>query len=134
MTDEDWFNFVAGGSPHVISVTRLPDELCRMIGCSNTLVRMEHSYALKCTHKHRLRPAYFPMLPIVIDLGFVISDRPGNLTFYFYEDVIFGGSLAATIKANRSGTELWVSTFHVASPKEAKRMSKKYRVIRPEKR
>jgi hypothetical protein len=94
---------------------------------------MRHDYALKCAQGHRLRAAYFPMLPIVIDVGRVISDRPSHLSFYFYEDVIFGGWMAATVKATQSGHELWVATFHIASAKEAKRMAKKYRVIRAEK-
>jgi hypothetical protein len=73
------------------------------------------------------------MLEAVIECGFVISDRPRHLSFYFYEDVIFGGWLAATVKATESGQELWVSTFHIAKPAEAKRMRKKYAVIREEK-
>jgi hypothetical protein len=73
------------------------------------------------------------MLPIVIDLGFVISDRPRHLTFYFYENVVFGGWLAATVKATESGHEIWLASFHIASAAEAKRMRKKYRVLREEK-
>ena len=44
--------------------------------------------------------------------------------FYWYENVVFGGWLTATIKANESGTELWVSTFHPSNAKEVKRMKK----------
>jgi hypothetical protein len=131
MTEEDWFNFVAGGNPPVVSVTRLPEHLCKSIGASTTLIRMRHDYALKCAHGHRLRSAHFPMLPIVIDLGFAISDRERHLSFYFYENVVFGGWMAATVKVTIQGTELWVATFHVASAKEAKRMAKKYTIIRP---
>jgi hypothetical protein len=39
--------------------------------------------------------------------------------------------MAATVKVTIQGTELWVATFHVASAKEAKRMAKKYSIIRP---
>lgn len=130
MKDVDWFRFVAGDGPDVISVTRLPNDLCRHIGCSSSLVRMRHDYALKCAHKHKLRAAHFPMLPIVIEHGFVISDKPRHLTFYLFENVVFGGWLVATIKATEANTELWVATYHVAKPAEAKRMRKKYRVIR----
>ena len=73
------------------------------------------------------------MLPVVIDCGFAVSDRAQHLTFYFYENVVFGGWMAATVKATNSGHELWVSTFHVASDKKAKRMRKKFAVLRPEK-
>ena len=131
MTEEEWFNFVGSGEPPIISVARLPVELCKQIGASTTLIRMRHEYALKCAQGHRLRAAHFPMLPIVIDLGFAISDRERHLSFYFHEDVVFGGWMTATVKATKPGSELWVATFHVASAKEAKRMTKKYRVIRP---
>jgi hypothetical protein len=133
MTDAEWFNFVAGGVPNIASVTRLPPDLCRTIGSSTSLVRFRHDYALKCAHKHHLRPIHFPMLPIVIDCGFVISDRQQHLNFYYYENVVFGGWLTATVKADQTGTELWVATFHPASAREAKRMVKKYKMIRAEK-
>jgi hypothetical protein len=133
MTEEEWFNFVASGEPEVVSVARLPPDLCRAIGSYTSLIRMRHDYALKAAQKHRLRAAHFPMLPIIIDLGRVICDRQSHLSFYFYENVVFGGWLAATIKASRQGTELWVATFHVASPAEAKRMVKKYGTIREQK-
>jgi hypothetical protein len=115
MTEEEWFTFVASGIPEIVSVARLPPDLCRKIGSHTSLIRMRHEYALRAAQKHRLRAAHFPMLPIVIDLGRVICDRPGHLTFYFYENVVFGGWLAATIKTIRTGTELWVATFHIAS-------------------
>jgi hypothetical protein len=133
MTESDWYNFVAGGTPDIVSVARLPPDLCKKIGSSTSLVRMQHYYALKSAQKHRLRAAHFPMLPIIIDLGRVISDRPQHLSFYFYEDVVFGGWLTATVKAAAMGTELWVATFHASNRKEAERMVKKYGVLRPEK-
>lgn len=73
------------------------------------------------------------MLPIIIDCGRVISDRERHLSFYFYENVVFGSWFSATIKVNQAGSELWVATFHFASSAEAKRMVKKYGVIREQK-
>ena len=73
------------------------------------------------------------MLPIMIDVGRVISDRERHLSFYFYEDVVFGGWFTATIKANQAGNELWVATFHIASAVEANRMAKKHKIIREQK-
>jgi len=133
MTEEEWFRFVAYGDPSHVSVGRLPETLCKRIGASTTLIRMRHDYALKSAQKHRLRAAHFPMLPIIIECGRVISDRERHLSFYWYENVVFGGWLAATIKCNEPGTELWVATFHVASAPEAKRMAKKHGIIREEK-
>jgi hypothetical protein len=61
------------------------------------------------------------MLPVAIACGRVISDKPGRLSFFFYENVVFGGWMQATIKIDKSGTELWVTTFHVASAAAADR-------------
>lgn len=94
---------------------------------------MRHDYVLKAIHNHRLRPAHFPLIPAVIFNGRVICDKPRHLTFLHYETAIFGGWLQVTVKSEGTGQELWISTFHVASAKEAKRMTKKYGVIRPEK-
>jgi len=94
---------------------------------------MRHDYALKSAIKHRLRAAHFPMLPVIIECGRVICDKAGHLSFFLYENVVFGGWLQATVKADNTGTELWVATFHVASANETKRMSKKYGIFRPEK-
>jgi hypothetical protein len=46
---------------------------------------------------------------------------------------MFGHWFQATIKRNERATELWVVTFHQASDKEVRRMTKKYGVLRPEK-
>ena len=134
MNDQDWLNFVAGGEPAVVSVARLPHDLCRVIGCSSSLIRMTHDYALKCAYKHRLKPHHFPMLPIVIECGRVICDRQRHLTFYYADSTVFGQWLAATIKTNKAGNELWVATFHFTSAAEAKRIAQKHGVIREQKR
>jgi hypothetical protein len=48
------------------------------LGASTSLVRMRHDYALKSAIKHRLRTAHFPMLPIIIECGRVVCDKPGH--------------------------------------------------------
>jgi hypothetical protein len=70
--------------------------------------------------------------PITIDLGRVVSDRPGQLTFFYFEPVVFGRWYQASIKRTKDGGELWLMTFHVASTKEVHRMSNKYQVLRAE--
>jgi hypothetical protein len=133
MTEEEWFHFIGSGAPRIVSVARLPPELYLKLGASNGLVKLRHDYALKIAHKHGFRPVHFPMLPIVIDCGRVLCDRPNHMSFFFYENVVFGGWLQATIKSARGGTELWVATFHPGNPKELRRLCKKHAVIREEK-
>ncbi|WP_445215573.1 hypothetical protein ACKWRH_24250 [Bradyrhizobium sp. Pa8] len=86
---------------------------------------MDHHYALKCTHKHRITPDHFQVLPATLTYGRVVADRSRHLSFFHF-DHIFGQWFQATIKTNLAGNELWVVTFHPASDKEVRRMLKKY--------
>jgi hypothetical protein len=133
MQPVDWFVFVASGVPKHVSVTRIGSDLCQSIGCSSDLVKMDHHYALKSTHKHRFQPDHFQVLTETIARGRVIADRQKHLTFFYLDRVMFGHWFQATIKRNERATELWVATFHQASEKEVLRMTKKYGVLRPEK-
>lgn len=73
------------------------------------------------------------MLPISIDMGRVVQQRDNHLSFFFYENVVFGGWVHSVVKTANHGNELWVATFHVSSAADAKRFAKKHGVIRPEK-
>ena len=50
----DWLQFVASGEPQIVTVARLPPDLCRIIGSDSSAVRLRHDYALKLHRKHRL--------------------------------------------------------------------------------
>jgi hypothetical protein len=83
MTVEEWLYFVGSGVPPAVPVATLSADLCRIIGSSSPTVRIRHDYALKLHRKHGFKIDEFPLLPITIDLGRVISDEPRRLTFYF---------------------------------------------------
>lgn len=121
----DWFVFIASGQPKHVSVTRISPALCAAIGCSSNLVRIDHRYALKSTHKHRLKPNHFLILEPTIRFGRVVIDKAKHLTF-FHLDYIHGQWFQASIKRNEAEDELWVVTFHPASDNEVRRMIKKY--------
>jgi hypothetical protein len=96
------------------------------------MVRIGHDYALKLHRKHGFNIDEFPLLPITIDLGRVISDQPRRLTFYFFEPVISQRWYQATIKSTIAGTEMWVVTFHAQDIWEISRMCRRCPVLRPE--
>jgi hypothetical protein len=126
----DWLQFVARGEPQVAVVAKLPPDLCWHIGASNSLVRMRHDYALKLHHKHKFTIDEFPLLPIAIDLGRVISDQTRRLTFYYFERVISNRWYQATIKTTRDGNEMWVMTFHAQNYAEVSSMCRRCPILR----
>jgi hypothetical protein len=126
----DWLQFVAFGEPPVIPVATLPSDLCRIIGSDTPLVRLRHDYALKFHRKHGFSIDEFPLLPIAIDLGRVISDKSFCLTFFYFERVISNHWYEATLKCVSNRTEIWVTTFHPTNYVEVKRMCKRCPVLR----
>jgi hypothetical protein len=132
MREDEWVHFFASGDPPIVAVTRLPTFLCDQIGAVTNLVRMKHPYALKALHKHNVEPHRLAMLPLTIDLGRAVKDRANALTFFFYENSIYGSWHHASVKTCANGTELWVSTFHYSDPEEIDRKCRKHGILRPE--
>jgi hypothetical protein len=133
MTEEEWHLFLYSGSPIIATVGTLHSDLCREIGASSPIIRMHHAYALKCSQKHGIDPYQFPMLPITIEFGRCICDHPQHLTFFHFDEVVFGSWFHATLKTDKSGTEIWVNTFHQTRPREVERKCSKSPILRPEK-
>ncbi len=121
----DWFVFIQSGEPKTVSVTRINAGLRALIGCSSDLVRIGHNYALKCTHKHRLTPDHFYVLPEVINHGRVIADKKHHLTFFYLDYITYKQWFQATIKCNEDQNELWVATFHAAKAADVRRLIKR---------
>jgi hypothetical protein len=133
MTEEEWHRFVWGCDPQIATLGELPRDLCRVIGSASPIIRMHHFYALKSSQKHGLEMRHFPMLPITIEFGRCVLERPGRLSFFHFDDVVFGSWFHAVLKTNGVGTEIWVMTFHSSRPGEVGRISRKGTIIRPEK-
>ena len=125
LTEEEWHRFLVSGDPQILAVCELPKDLCRTIGTSSPIVRMHHAYALKSCHKHGFDAYEFMSLPLTIDFGRCVCDREGYLTFFFFEQVVFGQWFHASLKRNKDGTEVWVTTFHHSRPGEVARRCKK---------
>lgn len=133
MNDEEWLRFATCGTPNVVSVTRLTSDLTLRLGSKTNLVRIRHDYALKATYKHRLLAHHFPMLPITIDLGRVVKNSKGQLSFFFYDRAMFQTWFQASLKTNAAGDEIWVMTFHKSRQDEVDRLTRRATLIRPEK-
>jgi hypothetical protein len=130
MTVDEWFQFIASGSPSEVIVGKLSADLCRVIGSDSSLVRIRHDYALKLHRKHNFPVEELPLLPIAIDLGRAISDQPRRLTFFFFERVISNRWYQATIKSTQDGREMWVLTFHLQDQAEVTRMCRRCPILR----
>jgi hypothetical protein len=130
MTEEEWAYFVASGTPNIVPVSRIPDWLMRRIGASTNLVQAHHFYIQKFLHHHGLSIGHLPLLPIVLDFGRVLQDRPGALTFLYFDEHVFGRWFHASIKAARNGSELWLMTYHVTQHRKVAKLSSKFPIAR----
>ena len=101
MTEEEWHRFVWGCDPQIVTLGQLPRDLWRAIGASSPLIRMEHYYARKCAFKHGFNTYHFPMLPVTIAVGRCVLERPGCLSFFCFDPVIFGKWFQVALKTDR---------------------------------
>jgi hypothetical protein len=132
MTESEWVEFAYKGFPHVASVGRLDAALCAELSASTNLVRIRHDYVCKLMHKHKWEPHRLAMMEICMAFGRVIRDRPWHLTFFHFDEIVYGGWHHLTIKSADHGHELWVATFHPQSPSEVKRLTARGTLIRSE--
>ena len=134
MTEEEWHRFVWGCDPQIVTIGELPRDLWLAIGSSSPLIRMEHYYARKCAFKHNFDSYHFPMLSITIEIGRCVLERPGCLSFFCFDPVIFGKWFQVALKTDqRTKTEVWVTTFHISRPSEVARITRKGSTLRTEK-
>jgi hypothetical protein len=73
------------------------------------------------------------MIEQALTFGRVISDRRWHLTFFHYDELVFGGWNQLTIKSASGGSEIWVATFHPISSVEVARECRRHPIIRPDK-
>jgi hypothetical protein len=92
MTEEEWFEFIQRGQPAMVSVGRLSQELCSVILCSTSLVRMDHDYALKALLKHAVLPHHFRFISWAIEGGTATHDKPNHLTFFWLDGMRVGST------------------------------------------
>jgi hypothetical protein len=130
VTEQEWVEFLALGLPQCVSVTRIPADLSRAVGCSSQLVQMHHAYVAKAHNKHAIDPYQLPMAKLTIDLGRAVLDKHGDLQFFYIEEVIFGKWFHVSVKANEACTELWVSSFHTSRPGEVARHTRRGAILR----
>lgn len=130
MTEDEWVHFVRTGKPLIASVGRLDNDLCAHLDAATDLVRVRHDYTLKMLHKHRVEPHHLPLIESCLAFGRAVADKKHHITFFYCDEIVFGGWYQLTIKAADYGTELWVATFHPQSVAEVIRRTKKYRLLR----
>src|SRR5215831_10843827 len=52
----------------------------------------------KWVHKHRIDSHHFPMLPITLEFGRCVLDERKDLTFFYFDEVVFGAWFQVTLK------------------------------------
>lgn len=132
MTEDEWWHFVASGAPPIVTVTQLPGLLCSAMRAHTSVVKIRHEYTLKILHKHGIQPDKLSMMTLTIEIGRAVLEPRGQcMSFFLFDDVVYGGWFHATIKATQLGDELWVSTFHPTRFEEVARITKRGRLLRP---
>jgi hypothetical protein len=133
VTEQEWIEFLITGIPQSVSITRMPEALSRVLGCSSQLVRMHHTYAAKAHIKHGIDAHRLPMVGTTIDLGRAVLDPRGHLQFFYFDETVFRKWFHAVVKPNVARSELWVSSFHLTKSNEVARHTRAGRVLRAEK-
>lgn len=82
--------------------------------------------------KHKWQPHRLAIMELCMEFGRVIREKPWHLTFFYYDDIVFGGWHHLSIKSADYGNELWVSTFHPQTSSEVKRLTGRGTLLRSE--
>ena len=122
------------GTPKIVPVRAISDDLCKAVKCDSPMVRFHHDYALKSQYKHKVPPARFIILADTLSFGRAVLDGHGHVSFFYYDHIMYGGWFHTSVKAISARSELWVQTFHPVRPKDVTRKTKKGTVLRYETR
>jgi hypothetical protein len=134
VTEDDWVKFVVMGTPKVVPVRAIQDDLCRALKCDSPMVRFHHNYAVKSQYKHNVPPPRFIMLPDTLTFGRAVLDKHGHISFFYHDHIVYGGWFHASVKGISSRTELWLRTFHPIGADEVHRKTRRGTVLRYETR
>jgi len=104
--------FLDGRLGQIQRIAFVPGEFSRQIGTLESNLLIDREYALKLQQKHRLRFEHFELIQPTIERGYCVIDGGGNLVFLYDDEDRFHTIFRLAVKTNRSGTELWVRTFH----------------------
>ncbi|WP_394888471.1 hypothetical protein ACG873_24950 [Mesorhizobium sp. AaZ16] len=129
----EWHRFANGDFLEPIRVCRLAPEFVNLLGAKEDRILIHPGVAPKLVFKHKLTAFQMPMIPIAADLGAVVQDRNGALSFFYDDQNVFGKIFHLAVKTTSERHEIWISTFHKIRNDEYVRRLKKGRLVRPQK-
>lgn len=127
----DWERFYRVGHGSAITIAQLSQEMADHLGASSRAVTVHHDVLRKAVEKHSLTPAHFPMIFETVDLGRALADRDKHVTFFYFEEYVFGRWFQVTVKCGGEARRLFVATFHKQKAEEVARKTRKFVVLRP---
>lgn len=131
MNVRDWKSFIRDGTGTTLRLAQVSDEMAAAVGASDNIVRMEHSYAVKCAEKHGMLPEHFPALDDTIDRGAVLLDGTRHLVFFWFDDFVWKRWFRVTVKRCDAERRLWFSTFHKTEFEQVRGKMRRLAVLRP---
>lgn len=130
MSRIDWFRFANGGVSNPVRICRLAPNLVRALGADDDRVLLHPHYAPKLVFKHKMRSDHLPLLALSAELGTVVQNKPGTLSFFYDDTVVFGKLFHMALKTTTERHEIWVCTFHPIRNTEYTRRIKNRKLIR----
>lgn len=113
-----------------ICVGIMPIELARTVRSKVRIIRLYSGTAKKICFEHKILPEHFAIIPLMMEMAWVGSDRKRHMTFLYYDEHVFNKTFKLVIKSNRQGRELIVATFHKIESDHIRRLRRRCAKIR----
>lgn len=113
-----------------IGVGIMPVELARAVRSRVRIIQLYSGTANKICFEHKILPEHFAIIPLMMEMAWVGSDRQRHMTFLLYDQHVFNKTFKLVIKSNRQGRELIVATFHKIEAVHVGRLKRRCAKIR----
>jgi hypothetical protein len=125
LSHRQYIRFLNGGVTNVAIIAFLPGELAAYVPTLSTDVRIGGEYARKIWEKHRLGHQALGLVQIIINAGWCVKSRPGQLDFFYVDNRWPSKHYVLGVKSAKRGQETWITTLHPTDERDMRRRLKK---------
>lgn len=132
MYPRDWKKWLATGSPDkLVDIAQLPKPLQVYLNAPSEKVFMRRDYVQKAVTKHAIPFEHFYLIADTIGRGQAIPDKPGHLTFFYFDNPDTQRWFQASIKCCAATRVNVVTTFFHQNQSEVRRRLRRVAPIWP---
>jgi len=131
MYPRDWKLFLEKGSGREMAIAQVTSEIVSHLNAISEKVYIHHDYARKAIDRHGLKVSDFMFIFDIIEDGRALADRERHVTFMHLTP---RGWFQVSVKRAEASGRLYIATFYKTNLLEVRRKTKKYQVLRNEKR